>query len=108
MAGHSLRWSPARFGKMSAHCSCGTECPADTPEPIGQWFRLHQLEAMRGDFDEDEIDDDDESLLLEGDDCAMNRQGHCGKAGSDECEFGCPYGRVKRFEKHQRAEKRPA
>lgn len=51
---------------------------------------------MRGDFDEDEIDDDDESLLLDGDDCGMNTQGDCGKAGSEECEFGCPYGRVKR------------
>ncbi|MCC6650642.1 MAG: hypothetical protein IT348_05795 [Candidatus Eisenbacteria bacterium] len=99
MAGHSLRWSPARFGKTSAHCSCGTECPADTPEPIGQWFRLHQIEAMRGDFDEDEEEDDvptGEFLLLEGDDCGMNPQGDCGKAGSEECEFGCPYGRVKR------------
>lgn len=99
MAGHSLRWSPARFGKTSAHCSCGTECPADAPEPIAQWFRLHQIEAMRGDFDEDEEEDDlptGEFLPLEGDDCGMNRQGDCGKAGSEECELGCPYGRVKR------------
>jgi hypothetical protein len=52
---------------------------------------------MRRDFDEDEIDElTDESLLLEGYDCGMNPQGDCGKAGSEECEFGCPYGRVKR------------
>jgi len=57
---------------------------------------------MRGDFDEDEEPDDDDLNadfavhLLEGDDCGMNQQGDCGKAGSDECEFGCPYGRVKR------------
>lgn len=54
---------------------------------------------MRGDFDEDEEDDDapDEVIdILEGDDCGMDRHGDCGKAGSEECEMGCPYGRVKR------------
>ncbi|HLZ08821.1 MAG TPA: hypothetical protein VKT80_09560 [Chloroflexota bacterium] len=24
-------------------------------------------------------------------DCAMDRSGWCGKAGSEECEFECPY-----------------
>ena len=55
--------------------------------------------AVKGDFDEDEDDDENadfEIHLLEGDDCGMNRQGDCGKAGSEECEMGCPYGRVKR------------
>lgn len=54
---------------------------------------------MRGDFDEDELDDDvdvdvngDFQLhLLEGDDCGIDRRGECGKAGSEECEFACPY-----------------
>lgn len=38
---HSLRWQPARFGKTSAHCSCGAECPSSEPEGIEAWFRGH-------------------------------------------------------------------
>lgn len=34
--------------------------------------------------------------ILEGDDCGMDPRGYCGKAGSEECEMECPYGRVKR------------
>lgn len=55
---------------------------------------------MRGDFDEDEIDDDfDVTAAAElfgdvGGDCAMDRHGHCGKAGSEECDWECPYGRA--------------
>lgn len=56
---------------------------------------------MRGDFDEDEIDDFDfasEAELFEdaAGDCAMDRHGNCGKAGSEECDWECPYGRTTR------------
>lgn len=40
------------------------------------------------DPEEEEIEDDDEYL-----DCAMDRRGNCGKAGSEECEFECPFNR---------------
>lgn len=26
-------------------------------------------------------------------DCHMDKQGYCGKAGSEECDWECPYGR---------------
>lgn len=41
--------------------------------------------------DEDEnegpIEEDENEYL----DCHMDRNGYCGKAGSEECEFECPY-----------------
>jgi hypothetical protein len=45
------------------------------------------------DFDDDSDIDDDESELDQFD-CAMDRNGNCGKAGSEECEFECPYNRL--------------
>lgn len=52
---------------------------------------------MRGDFDEDEFDDDGDYGFLNDDseedwpfDCSMDRNGMCGKAGSEECDFECP------------------
>ena len=42
-------------------------------------------------FDEDWDGDDDEEEYF---DCARDRQGYCGKAGSEECEFDCPYNRL--------------
>ena len=32
--------------------------------------------------------DDEEDLPF---DCHMDRHGYCGKAGSEECDFECPY-----------------
>lgn len=29
-------------------------------------------------------------------DCGMDRRGNCGKAGSEECDWECPYRNVKR------------
>lgn len=29
-------------------------------------------------------------------DCAMDRHGNCGKAGSEECDWECPFRNVKR------------
>lgn len=42
------------------------------------------------DVDEPQDDFDDESDELEFD-CHMDRNGDCGAAGSEECEFECPY-----------------
>jgi len=40
--------------------------------------------------EEDEEEDEFESF-----DCHRDRHGYCGKAGSEECEFECPYNRLK-------------
>lgn len=41
-------------------------------------------------YDDDEYDDGTEDWEPEFD-CGMDRSGGCGKAGSEECEFECPY-----------------
>ena len=38
------------------------------------------------------VDPFEEALM----DCHMDRNGICGKAGSEECDFECPYRNVKR------------
>lgn len=40
---------------------------------------------MRGDFDEDELDDEDDF------DCGMTSDGGCTLAGTEECDWECPY-----------------
>ena len=44
----------------------------------------------------DEYDADDEEALYFESDCAMDRNGLCGKAGSEECDFECPFRNMKR------------
>lgn len=41
-------------------------------------------------LESDEESDDGEDDFDEFD-CHMDRNGYCGKAGSEECEFECPY-----------------
>jgi hypothetical protein len=38
--------------------------------------------------DEDDGDDDGSEFEF---DCARDQHGFCGKAGSEECDFECPY-----------------
>ena len=40
---------------------------------------------------EDDSYDHDDDDPWETFDCHMDRDGYCGKAGSEECEFECPY-----------------
>jgi len=47
-------------------------------------------ELERG-YEDDEVEEEDE---FEAFDCHMDRNGYCGKAGSEECEFECPYNRL--------------
>lgn len=42
-------------------------------------------------FDDYDESDDEEEF----EDCHMDRSGYCGKAGSEECEFECPYNRMR-------------
>jgi hypothetical protein len=44
-----------------------------------------------GDFYGDDDGDEDASF-----DCGMDIHGDCGKSGSEECDFECPYRNVKR------------
>ena len=44
---------------------------------------------------EDDNEDIEEENEFEFFDCHMDRNGFCGKAGSEECEFECPYNRLK-------------
>jgi hypothetical protein len=46
---------------------------------------------MSGSVDDWDDDADDEEDPYESFDCHMDRQGFCGKAGSEECDFECPY-----------------
>lgn len=41
-------------------------------------------------WDDEEAEEED---LFEQFDCAMDWHGACGKAGSEECEFECPFNR---------------
>lgn len=40
------------------------------------------------DFDLDDVDEFERDMEI---DCHLDRNGFCGKAGSEECEFECPY-----------------
>lgn len=44
-------------------------------------------------YDDEEPDEADP---YESFDCAMDGRGNCGKAGSEECDWECPYRNVKR------------
>jgi hypothetical protein len=48
------------------------------------------------DPDFDEFEDEFEEEFEFEFDCHMDRNGMCGMAGSEECEFDCPYREMKR------------
>lgn len=45
---------------------------------------------------DDDLDREDDDELEDFFDCHMDRRGHCGAAGSEDCEFECPYRREQR------------
>jgi hypothetical protein len=53
---------------------------------------LHEPDAERDDYDDEDFDDEEEEF-----DCGAIRDARthklvgCGKAGSEECDFECPY-----------------
>jgi hypothetical protein len=49
-------------------------------------------EMMGRDLDDD-FDDAEENFF----DCHMGPDGYCGAAGSEDCEFDCPYRRAQRL-----------
>lgn len=48
------------------------------------------IQACRCDDLGDGPEEDEDHIF----DCHMDRSGNCGKAGSEECEFECPYRRI--------------
>lgn len=56
--------------------------------------REQHMERYPDDFEDYDPDDWETEDEFESFDCAMDRHGYCGKAGSEECEFECPYNRM--------------
>jgi hypothetical protein len=53
--------------------------------------------AMRDELTDEDLEDyelDEEEDEFESFDCHLGRDGICGKAGSEECDFECPYRRT--------------
>jgi hypothetical protein len=42
-------------------------------------------------LDDDPVTEDDTAPDTADFDCPLDRAGHCAKAGSEECEFECPF-----------------
>ncbi|GAC1640125.1 MAG: hypothetical protein NVS9B14_21530 [Candidatus Acidiferrum sp.] len=51
-----------------------------------------ELDEEFDDFDDEEFDEEEDEF--ESFDCHRDSHGYCGKAGSEECEFDCPYNRM--------------
>jgi len=52
--------------------------------------REQAIRDMRIPEPDDDWEEDDEEDEFESFDCHMDRNGYCGAAGSEECEFECP------------------
>lgn len=52
--------------------------------------QLFPIDHDPSDFDDYDDGGDSDDLDF---DCRMDRNGDCGAAGSEECEFECPYNR---------------
>ena len=69
-------------------CGCTrTERCTGVPLPAGFYCRLRQEESERYDDFADSLDEELELDEYEAFDCHMNSSGHCGAAGSEDCEF---------------------
>lgn len=60
-------------------------------------YRLGSDEELEPEDGDDDFDKDDFFY------CAMDRTGSCGKAGSEECEFQCPYRADQREQEKRKA-----
>jgi hypothetical protein len=66
-------------------------CPECDKPIYSEWeWELHK-HPCTDDLVEDGYEDEEEHAF----DCHMDRHGNCGKAGSEECEFECPYRNVR-------------
>jgi hypothetical protein len=65
-----------------------------------------QEESERYDDFADSLDEELELDEYESFDCHMDRNGHCGAAGSEDCEFECPYRRDQYAEQRAKEERK--
>ena len=84
-------------------CKCTSiERCTGVPLPAGFYCRAREAEVgSYDDADDYEIEEDE----YESFDCHMDRSGHCGAAGSEGCEFECPY-RRDQYARERAAEER--
>jgi len=62
--------------------------------------REYDMDRYPDEFEpDDDFDDEETDEYL---DCHMDREGLCGKAGSEECEFDCPYRAEQREQERKR------
>lgn len=94
--------------RKPCECTRAERCTG-VPLPAGFYCRLRQEESDRYDDFDSQLDDEIELDEHEAFDCHMDRSGHCGAAGSEDCEFECPYRRdqyAREREKARKAEER--
>lgn len=88
-------------------CQCtSTERCTGVPLPAGFYCRLRQEESDRYDDFDGQLDDEIDLDEYEAFDCHMDRSGHCGAAGSEDCEFECPYRRDQYARERAEAERK--
>jgi len=86
-------------------CECTSiERCTGVPLPAGFYCRAREAEVESYD---DPYDDQFEEELdeYEAFDCHMDRSGHCGAAGSEDCEFECQYRRDQYARERERERK---
>ena len=72
-------------------CGCRCHCGGDIDDIVLPSTRYeNNCRCCPDPLGEDDGDYFDEDDIL-GFDCHMDHRGACGKAGSEECEFECPY-----------------
>lgn len=57
---------------------------------MGREWTQEEIDAMERDFDDDdgyELDPMEEAEM----DCGLGRDGQCSQAGSEHCDFSCPF-----------------
>jgi hypothetical protein len=85
-------------------CECTSiERCCGVPLPAGFYCRAREAEVESYD---DPYDDEIELDEYEAFDCHMDRSGHCGAAGSEDCEFECPYRRDQYARERAKEERR--
>ena len=93
VSGDCIRWPCQRCIKreqIEAHTS-------RVEEPSAMSERDNVIDFTEPDDDDhdfyaDLVEDDDP---FEAFDCAMDEHGNCGKAGSEECDWECPFNRLR-------------
>lgn len=111
----SMRSPEARTGRCDWCKQDATDLRAKRDWEEGSTGPVYQVcgpcVKRHNEYEADSFDDDRDCEFepdeYEEFDCHMDREGHCGAAGSEDCEFECPYRRdqyAQQREKARRAE----